>query len=351
MILLSEKYKYDGKPILNLTKLQLKNKERVEEKIDSDEYTFEKINCAICEGSDFELLAEKDRYGLYVSTVICRKCGLLQTNPRMTQESYNKFYDSLYRKLYGESDSLDIFFNNQMLHGKEILEYVETKTHKEFKNKLVVEIGAGAGGILQAFKNKNNKVFGLDLGSEYIKFGVGKGLNLKVGTIKELKELNEKPDLVIYSHVIEHILDPYKELKELRKYLKKDSIVYIEVPGVKNLNRSYNQDFLRYLQNAHVYHFSLKTLTNIAKKAGLDLVYGSNEWIISIFKLGNSNNNYQNDYKESNQYLMNLETKRKNPFNFFRMRNWIFHSLVISFTKKTGTYKIARKIYQSIRYK
>lgn len=94
-----------------------------------------------------------------------------------------------------------------------------------------------------------------------------------------------------------------------------------------------------YLQNAHVYHFSLKTLTNLAHKAGFELVYG-NERINSIFRI--SNQNYKNDYKETITFLRNLE--RKNPFNIFRMRNSIFSS-VESFTKKTGTSEIARIIY------
>jgi len=348
--MLNKRYKFDGKSSLNLNKIQLENKKIVEDKIKSKKYKFEKVNCVICGRSNFELLAEKDRYGLYVSTVICKKCGLLQTNPRMTQLSYNDFYDINYRRLYGGNETAtERFFNNQITHGKAILDFIEKKTNKEFTNKFVVEIGAGAGGILKAFKDKDNKVFGLDLGSEYINFGKTKGIPLKVGTIKELEKSNEKPDLVIYSHVIEHILNPYEELKELRRYLKESSLIYIEVPGVKNLIKSYNQDFLRYLQNAHVYHFSLTTLKNKTKKAGYDLVYG-NEVINSIFKVGKVNTKFQNDYDETITFLKNLERKRKNPLNLFRLRNFIFNSLVFV-TKKTGTFEIARKIYHQIKYK
>ena len=211
-----------------------------------------------------------------------------------------------------------------------------------------MEIGAGAGGILKPFKDKKNQVWGLDLDSEYINFGKNQGIPLKVGTVNELEKLNEKPDLVIYSHVLEHILNPYEELTELRKHLKESSLVYIEVPGVKNLIKSYNQDFLRYLQNAHVYHFSLTTLRNITKKAGYDLVYG-NEVINSIFKIGEVSNKFQNDYDEAITFLKNLERKRKNPFNLLRLRNSIFNSFVFV-TKKTGTFEIARKIYHFIKY-
>lgn len=340
--MLNKRYQYDGKSILKLNKTQLENKKIVEEKIRSKQYKFEKVYCVICGSSDFELLAEKDRYGLPVTTVICKNCGLLQTNPRMTQQSYNDFYESNYRKLYvGTETPTNDFFNNQITHGKAILHFIEEKTNQEFTNKFVVEIGTGAGGILKPFKDKENEVLGLDLGSEYIEFGRNKGIPLKVGTIKELEKLKEKPDLVIYSHVLEHILNPYEELSELRKHLKETSLLYIEVPGVKNLIKSYNQDFLRYLQNAHVYHFSLTSLKNLTKKAGFDLIYG-NEVINSIFKIGKASERYENDYNATITFLKNLERKRKNPFNLYRLRNFIFSSVVLV-TKKTGTFEIAKK--------
>ncbi len=57
-------------------------------------YSFEGVSCCICEEKNFELLSKKDRYGLYTPVVICKECGLIQVNPRMTQESYNQFYDT-----------------------------------------------------------------------------------------------------------------------------------------------------------------------------------------------------------------------------------------------------------------
>jgi len=51
-------------------------------------------------------------------------------------------------------------------------------------NARIVEIGCGAGGILQYFKEKGNDVYGVDLGSEYIEFGrANYNLNIGTGTI------------------------------------------------------------------------------------------------------------------------------------------------------------------------
>ena len=54
----------------------------------------------------------------------------------------------------------------------------------EIVNALIVEIGCGAGGILQYFKDNGNEVYGVDLDSEYIEFGrVNYNLNIETGTI------------------------------------------------------------------------------------------------------------------------------------------------------------------------
>ena len=287
-IMLNKRYSYDKKPLLSLNKLQLKTKNEIENKIANKIYSFEKISCIVCNSNNFQLLSEKDRYGLYMPVVICKECGLVQTNPRMSQKSYNKFYDSEYAKLYvGEGKPTEEFFTKQYNHGAYIYDYIRRFSGK-IENKFIVEVGTGAGGILQYFKEKGNEVYGVDLGSDYIEFGKQKGLNLEVGTIDKLYSLKKKLDVVIYSHIVEHLLNPVDELKKLRNILNEDSLLYIEVPGLKNLYDSYGQDFLKYLQNAHTYHFTLNSMANCTRKAGFKLLSGMNlcirrsRWIIHI---------------------------------------------------------------------
>jgi len=134
--MLSNRYKYDCKPIIQLTPTQLTAKKRVENKILTQVYTFQNVNCPICESCDYELLSQKDRYGLPVTTVICKTCGLLITNPIMTQDSLNKFYAEDYRELYVGSKSATIsFFDEQCSHGKKIIELIKKHTNISIKGK------------------------------------------------------------------------------------------------------------------------------------------------------------------------------------------------------------------------
>ena len=75
----------------------------------------------------------------------------------MTQKSYNQFYDIEYRKLYvGKEVATKEFFRNQYYRGKRIYQYLENNLKINLTNQKVLEVGIGAGGILQYFKEKGN---------------------------------------------------------------------------------------------------------------------------------------------------------------------------------------------------
>lgn len=238
--MLSKRFENDGKPILSLNELQRAMRKQIEEKIANGIYSFEEAPCCVCGGKDFELLSEKDRYGLYMPVVICRDCGLVQTNPRMTQEAYSQFYETEYRRLYmGKEVPDEEFFKSQYRHGQKIYQYL-AQDREGVANSFVIEVGCAAGGILQYFKEKGNKVYGVDLDPQYIEFDrANYALNIEAGTIDKLAKLDKSPDIVIYSHVLEHILNPVVELMKLGKVMTQGSLVYFELPGLRNLNRSY----------------------------------------------------------------------------------------------------------------
>src|SRR6266851_3595035 len=117
--MLSNRFKFSDEAILKLNPLQLSTRNKIIDKIKSEQYKFEAVPCLICGNkNEFEKLSEKDRYGLHNDVVVCKICGLVQTNPRFTQETYNQFYNNEYRSLYdGEEKATDVFFRQQYFRG------------------------------------------------------------------------------------------------------------------------------------------------------------------------------------------------------------------------------------------
>ena len=215
--MLSSRYINNAKPFLKLNKLQKRIKADIEEKINKTIYNFEETQCPVCKIIKTIPLAEKDRYGLYNPTVICKKCGLLFSNPRMSFESYCQFYEKEYRLLYAGETSFQMeLFQTQMELGREIANFFE-ESNIDLKNKNIIEIGCGAGGILYYFqKNYNAKVSGCDLTSDAISYGKNQyELDLKHGNIEVFNQTHGI-DIIIYNHVFEHILDINDELDKIK---------------------------------------------------------------------------------------------------------------------------------------
>ena len=351
--MLSRRYENDNKPLLKLNALQLRMKQQVEQKVKDGSYEFEEVPCPVCDGKSFESLAEKDRYGLYMPVVICRDCGLIQTNPRMNQNAYNEFYNDEYRPLYvGKENPTGEFFRGQYNKGRRIFEYLQANgLLKTYEDIFVLEIGCGAGGILHYFREQGCRVMGVDLGESYIEYGKCQyDLDLSFGTINTL-DLNEAPNLIIYSHVLEHILTLNDELQNVFNILSDDGLLYIEVPGVKNLMNSYALDFLRLLQNAHTYHFTLKSLNNMVKRNGFELLAG-NEVVCSAFgKVQNEDSSMgvENDYSDVMKYLQRIELVRSlcpiPPYKVKHLPKYI----AIRTLKAIGLFEPVRNLYHKIK--
>ena len=338
--MLLPRLKNDGIPELTLNTLQREMKQQVEDKIKRNIYEFEEAYCIICSSSDSELIGEKDRYGFYYPTRICKSCGLIFTAPRMTQNSYNKFYNDEYRKLYnGTSVPSQQFFLNQYHKGSKIYDSITSHDLlNDGTSKFVLEVGCGAGGILQYFKQKGHTVKGIDLGDEYINFGRQEhGLDLTTGMLDTI-QLDKLPDLIIYSHVLEHLLDIEKELKLIKNISNENTLIYIEVPGVKQIDKNYKMNILTYFQNAHTYHFTLTSLINLFNKHGFVPIYGD-EYVRAVFKLGVSNSKEVNDFTPAVSYIKRLENLRH------------FYKFTPAYIKKTKLKRGVSKILNLLRGK
>lgn len=314
-LMLNSRYDNDGKPILELNPLQLGMKHQIERKVASGHYAFEESPCPVCTTIDFDPLSRKDRYGLYLQVVVCRGCGLVQTSPRMTQEAFHEFYNTEYRPMYGGTCGPgEEFFQSQFARGRRIHRFLDSAgLFRQPTGKTVLEIGCGAGGVLEYFRKQGCKVYGVDLGQEFCEYGRQRhGLDLHFGTIDDVNPA-ARPDLIIYSHVLEHIPAIRTELEKVHRLLPDDGIVYVEVPGILYLHRSYRMDFLRYLQNAHVYHFTLTSLTNLMSGSGFRRIAGT-ELVASAFGKcppGTVPGAIRNEYPEVVDFLHRLEMLRR----------------------------------------
>ncbi|RZB30177.1 MAG: hypothetical protein SRB1_02457 [Desulfobacteraceae bacterium Eth-SRB1] len=299
---------YLGNPIVSLTKEQRKALNRFREKLTDGVYSFEKASC-LCGEYNGKLIAQRDRYALSVNTLLCRSCGVMWQNPRMTEESLAEFYEKDYRAIYsGHEQATDDFFMDQVQHGKVIYDFVASCIETT-QNPTVFEVGCGAGGVLAPFQQAGWRAFGCDVGNDYLRRGRVGGLVLEHGDVNILAR-HGRADLVILSHVLEHLPYPRNMLEQLAKLVSDRGYIYVELPGIYNIHRTYG-DFLLFLQNAHLYHFTLATLVSLMAQAGFILVKG-NEYIKAVFRKNGEAPSVStlNQYKKILVYLYFMEVRR-----------------------------------------
>ncbi len=121
---------------------------------------------------------------------------------------------------------------------------------------------------------KDTRVSGCDFGEKYLKFGQEKGLDLYDGEIDPQKTPKNSQDLIILSHVLEHITNPINFINEILEYLRDEKYLLVEVPGIFDIKRTYYHNPSVYFQNAHIFNFYKHYLNQFFETLGLKIIYG-----------------------------------------------------------------------------
>ena len=309
---------------LDLNKSQLDIRNKLNKKIQNNDIQFEDVSC-LCGRNDSDLICSFDRYVLDQKTVICRYCGLIRSNPRMTEEEYRNFYESdTYRFLY-ESENIEEYFRKKfdepdkyLNDGKNILERM--KKFKQVDESVnILEFGCGAGYNLMPFLKEGANCTGIDYGKIGVEIGREYGLNILQGG---LEKVEGRYDIIMMCHVLEHFLDPIATLKQFKSHLTSDGLLYISVPNMENLG-------LGQIQNAHTYYFAPDNFKYFIECAGLKNIDLGESQIIhmyGIFKVENITPDL-NDLLLSKEKMFRVlkHTRRK------EIVKWLLNLLGLSF--------------------
>ncbi|MBU6431047.1 MAG: methyltransferase domain-containing protein [Patescibacteria group bacterium] len=315
---LSRHFADNKKTSIKMSPIQKDARDRIIEKIKHKTYNLIEVNCPICNSRLKALISEKDAYGLPVHTSICKDCGFIYSNLRFSDETLKDYY-------VNENIILDrgvvlpekYLFDLEIEKGKIIMEFLKNHSLlKRLENKLIVEIGCGSGGILAYFKGLGFKVLGCDIDRKPAEYGYKIGnVDIIIGTLENLKKRlrDEKMPigLIMYEQSLEHMPYPKDEIIKVKEIMSEKTILFVGVPGFRDIDKHYDSDILQYLQPGHLLHFDLQSLSKMMSEIGLSLITG-NEKIQAVFKNGEHGNSIQTHSYENNiKYLKALENNRK----------------------------------------
>ena len=213
--------------------------------------------------------------------VSCKQCGFVFADVDATQEMYNSYYNSFskYENIEISSGSGHCAFDYKRL--KDTADYLVKFTPD--KESRVLDIGAGLGGQLNIFKkNGYENLYALEPSKACVEHMLKNGINAYCGSIFDnLKEIfsNEKFDLVIISHVMEHIYDLNKAIENIKDIVTEDTKIYIEVPNANEYYKYFFKPYY-YFDIEHINHFSSKSLSALLSNHGYEPIESSEIFIV-----------------------------------------------------------------------
>ena len=290
-----------------------------------------KVTNCFCGSTDFLALSSYDRFGLPFGTQICNSCGLVTQTIRIDESSMPYFYENIYWPLIAGKEGNYFTFEKEIHPNPFFLE--EMNFNKNILK--IFEVGCGAGNkIINLSKLLEKKglivkKYGVDYSENALKVAKSRGITGAKGGINSLSKFG-KADIVILSHVFEHFTDLRTSMDEVRNLMHEESYLYIEVPGINDLEnkREYQYSYQMYSVLAHTFNFSLRSLTNVLNIGGFELIKGD-EYVRSLFKISEkhfSSSDFISAHSETIEALK--RAKKKNiKFNSFR-KNFLVSYLI-----------------------
>ena len=271
-----------------LTSVQREYRTRLLAKLAGGEYHLEDVLACPCGSTDAETLASHDRFGLPVGAVLCGSCGLARSTPRLSTADLPDFYQHDYHGLHMGLPAPDPS-TALVRRGQGAAIFALLRDQLPDGPLRVAEIGAATGQVLREFAEATGRevtTAGCEYASAYVEAGRSVGTDMRQGGPETLRDLAPF-DVVILSHVVEHLPDLSAGLADVRALGDEATLFYVEVPGLLTIERKreYGFRFDRYLTVAHTFHFTLMTLTETMERSGFRLLSGDEE-IRSIFRQG-----------------------------------------------------------------
>lgn len=220
--------------------------------------------CDLCGHSHFAVIANQDRHGQPLQTVVCKSCGLVSTNPRPTDEELENFYRDEYRKSYKQ------VVKPKPKHvyraGLVALQRLHYLLPILRSGQSVLDFGAGGGELLFMLRGLGYHVQGIEPNLGY--GGAARdhlGLPVQVTHYQHAQVTPESLDVVTCFHVVEHLAHPIEALSVMAGWTKPNGLVLIEVPNVMSRCQWPHSRY----HLGHLHHYSSSTLSLAGQKAGL----------------------------------------------------------------------------------
>jgi SAM-dependent methyltransferase len=236
----------------------------------------------VCLHDDAVTTVQKTVQNLPLEFSLCRNCGVIYQNPRLTKDALSLYFSS------------DIFIDDPKDNLDELLGYPDyfawdtsyaRTAHLRLKRIVrfkkppgeLLEIGSATGSFLDAARQIGFSVRGLDLSSAFAAIARKKGLEIDVDYIEDSRLSEARYDVVCNFGGIACWRDPIRALKNIHRSLKADGIFVFNYFDVDSLPGRILGDRHFEYNHASLIIFSRKTMQRCLRESGFEVIFSQNE--------------------------------------------------------------------------
>lgn len=241
--------------------------------------------CPICGYEQGEVL-HKQKFSLpkqyelpdCYDVVSCDSCGFAFADTSASQDMYDRFY----RFCSKYEDERVSTGSGAQAWDAERLEGTTDTLAAQLPNEdaAILDIGCASGGLLVSLRKRGYRnVVGVDPSQVCVEQVRAQGIEAHLGGVFERSREMEVDqgrlfDLVILSHVMEHIRDVDQAIKNISDLLAPNGLLYIETPNVARYREHFKVPFY-YFDCEHINHFDLSSLRNLSAAHRLAFLTGA----------------------------------------------------------------------------
>lgn len=155
------------------------------------------------------------------SSILYNKCGFVAYKPRPTSKDLEEKYQFLAHHPNSRNELSAALVSDKIL-SEELFNYLSKYIEKQYAE--ILDYGGGNGRLMPAFLEEGHHCNLVD----YIEETLPNMLRLG-STIDDIPK-NSRFDIIICSHVLEHLADPAQIISRLSEYLGENGFIYVEVP-------------------------------------------------------------------------------------------------------------------------
>lgn len=198
----------------------------------------------------------------------CAECGFVYADTPGSAADYARHYAEF---SHYEDPAIATGGGEQAFDRQRLSETAGWIAQQVAADARVLDIGCGNGGLLLALKECGFcRLAGMDPSETCVTRLQLHGLEASRGWLGDLPHAQGKYDLIILSHVLEHLLDPRPALASLQALLAPAGRVYVETPDAARYADFPSVPFY-FFDSEHINHFDRASLENLARASGFQV--------------------------------------------------------------------------------